>query len=126
MEAGIPRLVELLIEHRPSSLLGATLAEAMKTAEQQPERLAQVLRRWRRNPPLAHAARPSLAFAVIGQAKADGAISPEAESDLLAELLKHWALQSSLDESARCAARPSAIHTTATAGSLRLTRLALN
>jgi hypothetical protein len=41
-------------------------------------------------------ASPSLAFAVIGQAKSDGQITPEEESDLLASLLTHWALQSTL------------------------------
>jgi len=37
---------------------------------------------------------PSLAFAVIGQAKSDGQITPEEESRLLANLLTRWALQS--------------------------------
>ena len=39
----------------------------------------------------------SLVFAVIGQAKAAGLISPEAESRLLSVLLQAWAVRSSLD-----------------------------
>jgi hypothetical protein len=46
---------------------------------------------------------PSLAFAVIGQARADGKIAPEQESSTVAQLLKHWALRSTLDASTICA-----------------------
>jgi len=45
---------------------------------------------------------PTLAFAVIGQAKSDGRMSPEQESVILAKLLTHWALRSTLDVSAAC------------------------
>jgi hypothetical protein len=41
-------------------------------------------------------------FAVIGQAKINGKISPEAESTILAKLLTHWALRRTLDSSAAC------------------------
>jgi hypothetical protein len=40
---------------------------------------------------------------VIGQARADGAISPEQESELFARLLTHWAKRSTLDTSFACA-----------------------
>jgi len=40
---------------------------------------------------------PSLVFAVVGQAKTAGLISPEAESRLLSALLQAWAVRSSLD-----------------------------
>jgi hypothetical protein len=39
---------------------------------------------------------PSLAFAAIGQARADGEITPEAESRTLSELLRFWALKDAL------------------------------
>jgi hypothetical protein len=42
----------------------------------------------------------------LGQAKADGRLSPEDESDLLAKLLTYWAMRSTLDSSAYCAAIP--------------------
>ena len=38
-------------------------------------------------------AKPTLAFAVIGQARADGAISPQQESQTLGELLTLWAVR---------------------------------
>jgi hypothetical protein len=49
---------------------------------------------------------PSLVFAVLGQARADGKLSPEDESDLLVKLLTYWAMRSTLDISAFCASLP--------------------
>jgi hypothetical protein len=46
---------------------------------------------------------PSLVFAVIGQAKADGKMTPEDESDTLASLLSYWAARSSMRTTAICA-----------------------
>ncbi len=51
-------------------------------------------------------ASPTLVFAVIGQAKMEGTMSPEEESTTVAKLLTHWALRSTLDTSAFCAAMP--------------------
>jgi hypothetical protein len=56
-----------------------------------------------KTPATLRAAPPSLAFAVIGQARADGTITPEKEGSLLAELLKHWAVRGSLETTASCA-----------------------
>jgi hypothetical protein len=38
------------------------------------------------------AAPPTLAFAVLGQARWNGLLAPEAEGRLVASLLQHWAL----------------------------------
>ena len=43
-----------------------------------------------------HAAKPTLAFAVIGQARADGAISPQKESQTLGGLLTRWAVDDAI------------------------------
>ena len=53
-------------------------------------------------------ASPSLVFAVIGQARADGKLSPEDESLLLCKLLTFWALRATLNMSEICAAAPVA------------------
>ena len=66
-------------------------------------RLAQLYRDWSAEPQAMYRASPSLAFAVIGQARADGRASPEDESQLLAKLLTHWALASTLQEASLCA-----------------------
>lgn len=103
LEASIPRLVELLVRHRPGSLEGRTLVEVMEPAERQPARLTALYQEWRTKRRRVRDSRPSLVFAGIGQARADGAITPEEEGKALAELLKYWALRSTLDASEICA-----------------------
>jgi hypothetical protein len=100
LEASIPSLVALLVNHRPKSLRGSSLIAAMSVADRTPARLAAYWQAWRASPPRMRRAPPSLAFAVIGQARADARISPETESRLLAHLLTHWALRTSVDTSA--------------------------
>jgi hypothetical protein len=106
LEAGIPEFVQLLANFRPPSLRGKSLREVMPLTERHPSRLAAYYRDWTAAPSKMRIAPPSLVFAVIGQAKADGKISPEAESKLLADLLSYWAMRSALDTSAICATQP--------------------
>ncbi|WP_342379827.1 hypothetical protein NVS55_09860 [Myxococcus stipitatus] len=106
LEASLPRFVRFLLEHRPAALRGHTLAEVLKTQERQPARLGALYRQWRRKRSGIQESPPSLVFAVIGQARADGVLSPEEESQVLAELLKYWALRSTLDASETCASLP--------------------
>jgi hypothetical protein len=107
LERTLPRLVQLLIEHRPVSLRGSTIPEALDLDERQPARLRAVLARWRKMPKDMYQARPTLCFAVIGQGRADGCINPEEESAITGKLLAHWALRSTLDAAAGCALRPA-------------------
>jgi hypothetical protein len=46
--------------------------------------------------------RPIVVFAVIGQGRADGRITPEEESTVTAKLLSHWAVWSTLQAAAGC------------------------
>jgi hypothetical protein len=107
LESTIPDFVEVLFNHRPKALRGESLREVMAVEERQPDRLADYYHKWSKSPALMQAAPPSLVFAVIGQAKADGKISPEKESSVLANLLTYWALRNTLDTSALCAALPT-------------------
>jgi hypothetical protein len=100
LEAGIPGFVTLLVNHRPKLLRGASLREVMAVHERTPARLSAYFSAWRRSPRLMRATPPSLAFAVLGQARAEGRLSPERESRMLAYLLTYWALRSTLDASA--------------------------
>jgi hypothetical protein len=52
---------------------------------------------------------PSLTFAVLGQARMDGRLTPEEESTILAKLLTHWALKTTLDMSFYCASQGAAV-----------------
>jgi hypothetical protein len=106
LEASMPSFVRLLVHHRPQALRGQSLLEAIPLQERQPARLSAYYRSWRSSPAQMRAAPPSLVFAVIGQAKADGEMSPEEESHTLTNLLTHWALRSTLDIAMICAMRP--------------------
>ena len=51
---------------------------------------------------------PTLVFAAIGQARAEGKLAPEEEASLLTELLTYWAMRHTLDTSVVCARRTQA------------------
>jgi hypothetical protein len=98
----MPTFVALLAQHRPRTLSGRTLSEALEIEQRQPSRLQLLYKTWGGSPRQMRDASPSLVFAVIGQANADGKISPEEESRLLTDLLTYWALRGTLDVSAYC------------------------
>jgi hypothetical protein len=104
LEADIARFVSLLINHRPQRLRGHSLGEVLASADRRPAHLRALYRQWRRDP-LAQMSqnRPALVFAVVGQARADGVLSPQGESRLLTDLLTRWAVRSTLDTSYQCA-----------------------
>ena len=97
IEDSIPSFVSLLAQHRPHALRGQSLAEVMAFADRQPAQLQRRFEEWRRVTAAVQQAAPSLVFAVIGQARADGRLSPEQESEWLGRLLPHWALRKTLD-----------------------------
>ncbi len=105
LEQVMPAFVSLVVHHRPRSLRGASLKETLATPDRTPTRLRAVFEGWRGSRLKMQAAPPSLVLAAIGQAKADGRLSPERESRIAADLLTDWAMQSSLDTSAICATR---------------------
>jgi len=106
LQETLPEFVAVLINHRPKTLHGRSLLEAMKIEQRTPARLTALFGAWTKAPRQMYRAPPSLVFAALGQARADGALSPEDESDLLAKLLTFWAMRSTLDTSAYCAAIP--------------------
>jgi hypothetical protein len=106
LQESLPAFVAILINHRPKTLRGRSVREVLNVEQRTPGRLAALFGAWSKAPPQLYGAPPSLVFAVLGQAKADGGLSPEDESDLLAKLLTFWAMRSTLDTSAYCAALP--------------------
>ena len=108
LQALIPAFVTVLVEHRPAALRGRTLRQALGVAERQPAQLEALFRQWCRQPQQMYGAAPSLAFAVIGQARSDERLGPHDEAVLLGKLLTHWALVSTLDTSSACAAAAAA------------------
>jgi hypothetical protein len=100
----MPAFVGLLVEHRPPSLRGRSLREAVALPERRPDRLLALDRTWSQSFARMRDEPPTLVFAVLGQARARGALSVERESELIGRLLEHWALRSTLEISAACAA----------------------
>jgi len=105
LHSTIPEVARLFVEHRPPALGGRTLGASLGTPDREPARLTAVFERWQNVPIQMRKARPSLVFAAMGQARADGRITPESESRVLAHLLTAWALQSAVDTSETCAVR---------------------
>lgn len=108
LQAGMREFSQLVADHRPKALNGRSLREALQVEARRPERLEQLFQSWQQQPAQMYRTPPSLVFAALGQAKADGKLNPEDESDLLAKLLSYWAMRSTLDTSALCANIPSA------------------
>ncbi len=106
LESTMPHFVGLLTNYRPESLRGDSLKEAISSERLQPDRLMDYHRMWRYSPSQMIRASPTLVFAVLGQAKVNGEISPEEESQLLADLLRHWALDNTLNISSTYARLP--------------------
>jgi hypothetical protein len=101
--AHIPEFVGTLLDHEPPTLRGERLGSVLQMPDRQRAELLARYAAWRRAPEALHAAPPALAFAVLGQARGEGLISPEEESQLLGEQLTRWAVRSSLDTSVLCA-----------------------
>jgi hypothetical protein len=89
----IPQLAQLLVQHRPDALRGQSLAEAFQVEERMPARLQRAYRATRGSFERLRLFPPSFSFAVLGQAKVDGLLTPEVESRLLSDLLTFWALR---------------------------------
>jgi hypothetical protein len=103
LDATMKEFVRLLLAHRPAALRGRSLFETLGSRERQPGQLSALFAGWRGAPHEMRDNPPSLVFAAIGQARADGTITPEEESDTLAYLLTYWALRSTLDIAEVCA-----------------------
>jgi hypothetical protein len=102
LQASMPGLVGLLINHRPKALRGRSLIEVMQVHRRQPIHLQRIFRAWNHSPAEMYRAPPSLVFCVIGQARASGELTPEEEGTLLSRLLNHWALRSTIDTTVLC------------------------
>ena len=108
LEESMPEFVRLLVAFRPPLMRGDSLGEAMRPHQRNPERLRALWRAWKGSFLRLRSGAPSLVFAVLGQARADGTLTPEQESRLLGNLLKFWALRDTLETTDFAATRPRA------------------
>jgi hypothetical protein len=108
LQSTMPELVRMILRHRPAALRGQALGEVVRMPGRTPGRLLAHYRRWAVNPEGLRRAPPTLAFAVLGQARASGLLTPEKENRLLGNLITYWALCSTLDVNAAMARLPVA------------------
>lgn len=102
LDQAIPSFVIRLVNHRPRSLAGKSLAEALASPAIQPTHLLAKFQDWQQHPQLLPTAKPTLLFAVMGQAQTDGMLTAQMESRLLTRMLTQWALQRTLNNSRFC------------------------
>lgn len=108
LKSTLPVVAPLLAEHRPRSLGGRALSEVLASADRTPARLAALGPRLGGSAQAYAALRPSIAFAVIGQGRVDGTVTPEQESELLGQLMEAWALDTAIERVRACAQRTRA------------------
>jgi len=99
----MPVFISLVLKHRPLALRGRAVGDVLRTADRSPDQLVRLYTAWTTDPSAIRLTRPALAFAVVGQARASGLLTPESEDRLLGQLISFWALQSTLDANARLA-----------------------
>jgi hypothetical protein len=109
VEATIPEFAQRMASHKPSALGGRSLADVMPLAQRRPERLLELYDTWHNDLQVLARQPPSLVFAVIGQARACGRLTPELENRLLTSLLGAWAVRSSLNVHSHAAHPPLAL-----------------
>jgi hypothetical protein len=109
LERTLPAFVRLLLAHRPSSFGGRALVEGLRSGDREPAALRARFGSWRDRFRVMRAEAPALVFAVLGQARIDGAITPERESRLLGDLLTYWALRQALQTTEFATVRTSTI-----------------
>lgn len=106
LERTMPEFIRLVLEHRPSALRGNSVGDALLAPDRQPDRLRAQLRAWGGSFQKMRAGEPSRVFAALGQARADGDMTPEQESRALADLLTYWALRETLETTEFAAVGP--------------------
>jgi len=92
LEAVLPAFADLVLSHQPKSLRGQRVAEIFPLAGRRPEQLRAHYDAWQQQPNQREHCAPSLVFAVVGQAKADGRISTNDEVRILSHMFERWAL----------------------------------
>jgi hypothetical protein len=94
LEQVMPEFTELLTNHHSKYLKNKALKDIFPHQDRQPERLRDLYSTVAGQPATDETALPpSLTFAVIGQARADGRVNATTESYLLSRYLTRWALE---------------------------------
>ena len=97
LEASLSDMAGLLADHRSAALGGRRLADLMPLSERRPDQLVAMYDAWGADLGVLARQPPSLVFAVVGQARITGRVTPAQESAVLSNLLTSWAVRSSID-----------------------------
>jgi len=92
LDAAVPAFVEALLSLRPPLLSGRTLGEALRLPDRHPAMLLRLWHAVKLRPQQFLADTPTLAFAVLGQARFSGLLPANQELAVISELLQRWAL----------------------------------
>lgn len=107
-EATLAAFVQLLLGQRPPALRGRSVGELTHLVSREPASLLARFGGWQHQPASLWSTPPTLAFAVLGQAKAAGRLSTQRESHLVGRLLTRWALERTLRPTGSRPGRPGA------------------
>jgi hypothetical protein len=102
--ATVPDFITVLTQHRSPLLAGRSLGDVLHSPFVHRRVLLERFAAWQAQPRRAVLEPPTLAFAVLGQARASGRLTPERESQVLRHLITSWAVTSTL-ETARATTR---------------------
>ena len=104
LEQTLPTLASILAEHRPPKLKGRTLREAAWSAERTPAALRAAATELARGPRVLARMKPTVALALLGQARFDERMDAQREGETLETLLRAWALRRAWDTATTCGA----------------------
>lgn len=101
----LPEFVRLVLDTPVPSQGGVRVGSLFPRADRTPSRLRALRPLVRKDTSALATLTPTVAFAVVGQAKFDGAINAWTEATTISRLLRFWALRATVDASIACVDR---------------------
>ncbi|MDR3426830.1 MULTISPECIES: hypothetical protein [Silvimonas] len=92
LDQSIPQFVAVLLALHPPALAGRSLGSALRLPDRHPQHLLHIWQSVKSRPQQFLADTPTLAFAVLGQARYSGLLPADQELQVIAALLQRWAL----------------------------------
>jgi hypothetical protein len=92
LDQSIGEFIHMLLAVHPPTLGGRNLGTVLRLPDRHPQALLACWQEVRRRPQQMLADTPTLAFAVLGQARFSGLLPAPQELQVIAELLQRWAL----------------------------------
>jgi len=103
LAALLPDFVRAVLQTRAERLAGEQLINVFPRADRTPAALRRLWSQTRGSSDAIARVNPCIAFAAVGQARADGAIGAKVEARLLRRLLRFWALRATVSTAEACA-----------------------